>query len=242
MLVVADHRHPLMSVAIFAMGGQGKKARELRHPREDEAGRDHARQLQARQGRLPPEPPVAHRPEVRDRHHRLLAAPVNYLVPGPAGRDYLLTSSGEDGTPGTEDGIDPVRIAEQERQAAERRSRHRTNARRRPPCTTRGMTILSPGRPRGVHVGLVAASVAGAVNASNTMEIRNRMTVAAYELGNRLVLTWLDDDTRMPAAAAPLDYGDHRFFWDKKLEPSASARTRSSANCSDSTGSTGSAC
>ena len=67
-------------------------------------------------------------------------------------------------------------------------------------------------------LGLVAASVAGAVNASNTMETRNRLTVAAHELGNRLVLTWLDDDTRMPAAAAPLDYGDHRFFWDKKLE------------------------
>lgn len=67
-------------------------------------------------------------------------------------------------------------------------------------------------------LGLVAASIAGAINASNAMEARNRMTVAAHELGNRLVLTWLDDETRMPAASAPLDYGDHRFFWDKKLQ------------------------
>lgn len=67
-------------------------------------------------------------------------------------------------------------------------------------------------------LGLLAASVAGALNAANAMDERNRQTLAAYELANRLVLTWLDDKKRMPAETLPLDYGNYQFMWDKQAE------------------------
>lgn len=108
----------LMSVAIFAVGGQGKKAR-------DKATLAKMKQVETMLGSYKLDKGVypqnlqvlidqKYVTDITDAWQH----PFNYVVPGPAGRDYILTSSGEDGTPGTEDDLDPVRIAEQERQAA----------------------------------------------------------------------------------------------------------------------------
>ena len=55
----------------------------------------------------------------------------------------------------------------------------------------------------------------GAISAIESINAHSRQTVAAYEIAHRLVLTWLDDDRRMPKESLPLDYGPYRFMWDK---------------------------
>lgn len=65
-----------------------------------------------------------------------------------------------------------------------------------------------------VILGLVAAAISGAISTVEAMNARSRQMVAAYELAHRLVLTWLDDQKRMPAQTLPLDYGPYTFMWD----------------------------
>jgi prepilin-type N-terminal cleavage/methylation domain-containing protein len=67
-----------------------------------------------------------------------------------------------------------------------------------------------------VILGLVAAAITGAISTVETLGERSRQTVAAHELAHRLVLTWLDDQKRMPTETLPLDYGPYRFMWDKE--------------------------
>jgi hypothetical protein len=67
-----------------------------------------------------------------------------------------------------------------------------------------------------VLLGLVAAAITGAISTVESMNSRSRQMVAAYELGHRLILTWLDDQKRMPAETLPLDYGPYTFMWDKE--------------------------
>ncbi|MBC7834564.1 MAG: hypothetical protein H7Y88_05625, partial [Phycisphaerales bacterium] len=48
----------------------------------------------------------------------------------------------------------------------------------------------------------------------------NEQTLAAYEVGNRLLLQNLDDPEQMPDARLPLAYGErHRFAWEFTEEP-----------------------
>lgn len=65
-----------------------------------------------------------------------------------------------------------------------------------------------------VILGLVAAAISGAISTVEAMNARSRQMVAAYELAHRLILTWLDDQKRMPAQTLPLDYGPYTFMWD----------------------------
>lgn len=84
----------------------------------------------------------------------------------------------------------------------------------RGPRHRRGMTILEV-MLSVIILGLVAAAITGAISAGETMNGRARQMVAAYELAHRLVLTWLDDERRMPTETLPLDYGPYQFMWDK---------------------------
>jgi len=65
-----------------------------------------------------------------------------------------------------------------------------------------------------VMLGLVAASLTGAISAVELMSGRNKRMLAAYEVANRLVLTYLDNPKTMPASSLPLDYGPYTFMWD----------------------------
>jgi hypothetical protein len=66
-----------------------------------------------------------------------------------------------------------------------------------------------------VMLGLIAAAITGAISTVESMNERGKKMVAAHELAHRLVLTWLDDQKRMPAETLPLDYGAYTFMWDK---------------------------
>jgi hypothetical protein len=68
-----------------------------------------------------------------------------------------------------------------------------------------------------VMLGLVAASLTGAISAIEMMSARNKRMLAAYEVANRLVLTYLDNPQNMPPGSLPLDYGPYSFMWDSEL-------------------------
>lgn len=84
------------------------------------------------------------------------------------------------------------------------------------PSSRPGITILEVVLAV-VILGLVSAAITGAISAMEAMHVRSRQMVAAYELAHRLVLTWLDDDRRMPTETLPLDYGPYTFMWDKDV-------------------------
>lgn len=96
------------------------------------------------------------------------------------------------------------------------RAIHRASGSRGSACgrSRRGTTILEV-ILSVVILGLVAAAITSAISAGETMNGRARQMVAAYEMAHRLVLTWLDDERRMPAETLPLDYGPYQFMWDK---------------------------
>ncbi|MFN7022558.1 MAG: hypothetical protein ACK4WH_14700, partial [Phycisphaerales bacterium] len=68
-----------------------------------------------------------------------------------------------------------------------------------------------------VMLGLVTASLTGAISAIEAMSARSKKMVAAYEIANRLVLTWLDNPKLLPPSSLPLDYGPYTFMWDSDL-------------------------
>lgn len=68
-----------------------------------------------------------------------------------------------------------------------------------------------------VMLGLVAGSLTGAISAIESMSAHNKRMLAAYELANRLVLTWLDNPKLLPPSSLPLDYGPYTFMWDYDL-------------------------
>jgi hypothetical protein len=68
-----------------------------------------------------------------------------------------------------------------------------------------------------VMLGLVAASLTGALSAIENMSSRNKKMLAAYEIANRLILTYLDNPQNMPNGSLPLDYGPYQFMWDSDL-------------------------
>lgn len=108
----------LMSVAIYSMSSSGDKARKQTTLAKIKQVETMLGSFKLDKGMYPTTLQVLvdqkYLTEATDAWQR----PLNYVVPGPAGREYILTSSGPDGTPGTEDDIDPVREAELQRQAA----------------------------------------------------------------------------------------------------------------------------
>lgn len=81
-------------------------------------------------------------------------------------------------------------------------------------------------------LALVAASMLSAVGYLYSSQHRARQRLACAELSNRLILQYLDDPDKMPAADAPLDYGSERFRWDLReeavvLRPAVAEESRS---------------
>ncbi len=62
-------------------------------------------------------------------------------------------------------------------------------------------------------LGLVAASVTSAFAFITARQNRERQFLACAELGNRLILQYLSDDTALPSDALPIEYGHERFRW-----------------------------
>ena len=64
-------------------------------------------------------------------------------------------------------------------------------------------------------LGLVTASVASAMAFTLAMESRSAQRLGAYELANRLILLYLDDDRAVKQIEGrPLDYGKFRYRWE----------------------------
>jgi hypothetical protein len=69
-------------------------------------------------------------------------------------------------------------------------------------------------------MALAVAAVTGAMSSIATMESNGRKRLEGYEIANRLMLQYLDDEDALPGKGAPLTYGDHRYFWDLHKTPS----------------------
>lgn len=67
-------------------------------------------------------------------------------------------------------------------------------------------------------LAMVGASMLGAIGAIDSMQMRGRMQLAAAEVGNRLLLTYLHEPKDLPSQSEPLDYGSYKFFYSLKEE------------------------
>lgn len=64
-----------------------------------------------------------------------------------------------------------------------------------------------------VLLGLVTASLAGAVAFMRNNQTRLEQRLGAAELANRLILQYIDDDESLPSRALPIEYGDRLYRW-----------------------------
>ena len=88
---------------------------------------------------------------------------------------------------------------------------------RRPPASRRGMTLLE------IILALTLLSILfgvvfGLVGMLDGLQLRNQRSIAAKEVGHRLVLAHLDDDTAMPSKSQPIEYGRFKFMYDLHKE------------------------
>lgn len=61
----------------------------------------------------------------------------------------------------------------------------------------------------------VATSIMSAISYIERADARDKRRLAAYEIGNRLILQWLDDNKQMPEPHLPIAYGDrYQFFFE----------------------------
>ncbi|MFN0134056.1 MAG: type II secretion system protein [Phycisphaerales bacterium] len=86
----------------------------------------------------------------------------------------------------------------------------------------RGMTFLEVVFA-SVLLALVAGSMFAAFAFIFTSQAREQARLGAFEVANRLILSYLDDSTKMPDSNKTLDYGPpealQRFRWQYKEEP-----------------------
>jgi type II secretory pathway pseudopilin PulG len=68
-------------------------------------------------------------------------------------------------------------------------------------------------------MSFAAAAIMRAISSIATMESNGRKRLQAFEIANRLILQFLDDEDAMPGQGLPLDYGNNRFFWDLDKTP-----------------------
>lgn len=89
-------------------------------------------------------------------------------------------------------------------------------------ASRRGMTFLEVVFA-SVLLALVAGSMFAAFAYIFTSQTREQARLGAYEVANRLILSYLDDSTKMPDQNKTLDYGppeaQQRFRWQYKEEP-----------------------
>ena len=76
----------------------------------------------------------------------------------------------------------------------------------------RGMTFLEVVAGAAL-LGLLAATLFGAVGYIIRSSVRERQELAAAELSNRLMLQYLDDYRQMPSASAPVKFGAPGVEW-----------------------------
>jgi type II secretory pathway pseudopilin PulG len=67
-------------------------------------------------------------------------------------------------------------------------------------------------------LALIGASMLGAIGAIDTMQVRGRMQLGAYEIANRLLLQYMHDERKLPNKTLTLDYGPFRYFYDIEVE------------------------
>ncbi len=70
-----------------------------------------------------------------------------------------------------------------------------------------------------VLLGLVTASLAGAVSFMNKADARLSRKLAAAELGNRLILQFIDDRESLPSPSLPIEYNATLYRWSLDEEP-----------------------
>ena len=63
-------------------------------------------------------------------------------------------------------------------------------------------------------LSLTIAAVTGAISAIIGMEAEGRKRLEGYEICNRIMLQFLDDEEGLPSKGLPITYGDHKYFWD----------------------------
>jgi hypothetical protein len=68
-------------------------------------------------------------------------------------------------------------------------------------------------------LSLTVAAVTGAISAILGMEADGRKRLEGYEVCNRIMLQFLDDEEGLPGKALPINYGDHKYFWDLDKTP-----------------------
>jgi len=84
--------------------------------------------------------------------------------------------------------------------------------------TRRGATFLEA--VLGVVLlGLVTASLAGAVSFMNRADTRLNRKLAAAELGNRLILQFIDDRESLPSESLPIEYNQTLYRWSLEEQP-----------------------
>lgn len=84
--------------------------------------------------------------------------------------------------------------------------------------TRRGATFLEA--VLGVVLlGLVTASLAGAVSFMNKADARLSRKLAAAELGNRLILQFIDDRESLPSRSLPIEYNQTLYRWSLEEQP-----------------------
>ncbi len=81
----------------------------------------------------------------------------------------------------------------------------------------RGLTLLEVLLAVAL-LALIAASVLGAISAIDGMQSRSRMVLAASEVGNRLMLQYLDNEKSLPSKTQPIAYGPYQFFYEITTE------------------------
>ena len=86
----------------------------------------------------------------------------------------------------------------------------------------RGMTFLEVVVAMALF-GVVASAIIGVFSFTMGSQLREQRTLACAEVGNRLVLAYLDDRTTMPDPNKTLEYGpdDHpiKFRWEYREDP-----------------------
>jgi len=81
----------------------------------------------------------------------------------------------------------------------------------------RGFTILEA-MLATVLLGMVGATLAGAVSYMSLTQRRGEQRLAAAELGNRLMLQYLDNQDAMPSDALPIEYNGDQFRWTMEVQ------------------------
>lgn len=87
-------------------------------------------------------------------------------------------------------------------------------------------------------LGLVTAAVAGAMSYTLGQQAYTRVRLGAYEVANRLVIQYLDDESVIESIQGkPIDYGNRRYRWEytvdkveMKMKASEPGSNRSSPN------------